>query len=140
MWSHYTQDHRGICVGYRFLYLPSYVGKDEVKYKNTILDEKDIFESIIDYWTVKSEDWMYEKEVRLLHYGDKQKISYTFDINEAIQKNIIALKVESITFGLKFENETIIKPIIEKIEREQSSVITLYRAEIENQNLVINKL
>lgn len=140
MWSHYTQDHRGICVGYRFLYLPSYVGKDEVKYKNTILDEKDIFESIIDYWTVKSEDWMYEKEVRLLHYGDKQKISYTFDINEAIQKNIIALKVESITFGLKFENETIIKPIIEKIEREQSSVINLYRAEIENQNLVIKKL
>ena len=139
MWSHYTLDHTGICVGYKFLYLPSYVGKDEVKYKNTLLDEKDIFKSMLDYWTVKSEDWMYEQEVRLLHYGDKQKISYTFDISEAINKNIIALKIESVIFGLKFENEAILRPIISKIEKDQDSTITVYRVKIENQNLELIK-
>jgi hypothetical protein len=76
----------------------------------------------------------------LLHYGDKQKIPYTFDVSNAINENIIALKIESIIFGLKFENEAIIKPIISKIEKEQDLVINLYRAEIENQNLVIKEV
>jgi hypothetical protein len=140
MWSHYTQDHTGICVGYNFLYLPNYVGKDKVKYKNTNLNEKDLFENLIEYWTLKSEDWEYEKEVRLLHYGNKQKIPYTFDINEAIEKNIIALQIESITFGLKFENEDILKPIILEIERKQERKIKLFKAKRTEQKLIIEKV
>ncbi|WP_457748983.1 DUF2971 domain-containing protein [Sulfurimonas sp.] len=137
MWSHYTQEHTGICVGYKFLYLPYYVGKDEVKYKNTDLDEKEIFDNIIEYWTVKSEDWEYEKEVRLLQYGEQQKIPYTFDINEAIEKNIIALEIESITFGLKFQNEAVLKPIILEIEKNQKRKINLFKAKIFEQKLII---
>jgi len=110
-----------------------------VKYKNTTLDEKNIFESIIDYWKVKSEDWMYEKEVRLLHYGDEQKIPYTFDISEAIENNIIALKVESIILGLKFQSTAIIKPIVSAIEEKQGAKIEIYKAKVEGQNLIINK-
>lgn len=140
MWSHYTQEHTGICVGYKFLYLPNYIGKDEVKYKNTNLDEKEIFDNIIEYWTVKSEDWEYEKEVRLLHYGEKQKIFYTFDINEALEKNIIALQIESITFGLKFQNEAILKPIILEIEKKQNRTINLFKAKISEQKLIIEKI
>ncbi|MDD5156836.1 DUF2971 domain-containing protein [Sulfurimonas sp.] len=140
MWSHYTQEHTGICVGYKFLYLPYYVGKDEVKYKNTNLDEKEIFDNIIEYWTVKSEDWEYEKEVRLLHYGEKQKIFYTFDINEALEKNIIALQIESITFGLKFQNKTILKPIILEIEKKQNRKINFFKAKISEQKLIIEKV
>lgn len=140
MWSHYTQEHTGICVGYKFLYLPNYVGKDEVKYKNTNLDEKEIFDNLIEYWTVKSEDWEYEKEVRLLHYGEKQKIFYTFDINEALEKNIIALQIESITFGLKFQNEAILKPIILEIEKKQKRKIDLFQAKIFEQKLMIEKI
>ncbi|WP_428739977.1 DUF2971 domain-containing protein [Sulfurimonas sp.] len=140
MWSHYTQEHTGICVGYKFLYLPNYVGKDEVKYKNTNLDEKEIFDNIIEYWTVKSEDWEYEKEVRLLHYGEQQKISYTFDINEALEKNIIALQIESITFGLKFKNEAILKPIISEIEKKQKRKIDLFKAKISGQKLIVAKI
>ena len=139
MWSHYTQEHTGICVGYKFLYLPYHVGKDEVKYKNTDLDEKEIFDNIIEYWTVKSEDWDYEKEVRLLHYGEQQKIPYTFDINEAIEKNIIALEIESITFGLKFQNEAVLKPIILEIEKNQKRKINLFKAKISEQKLIIEK-
>ena len=140
MWSHYTQEHRGICVGYKFLYLPNYVGKSEVKYQNTNLAEKDIFNDILDYWTVKSEDWEYEQEVRLLHYGDEQKIHYTFDVSEAIKKNIIALQIESITFGLKFQHEASIKPIILEIEKKQKRKINLFKANQSKQKLVLEKL
>ena len=140
MWSHYTQEHTGICVGYKFLYLPNYVGKDEVKYKNTNLEEKEIFDNIIEYWTVKAEDWEYEKEVRLLHYGCKQKIYYTFDIGEAIKKNIIALQIESITFGLKFQNESILKPIISEIEKKQKRKINLFKAKTFEQKLIIKNI
>ena len=140
MWSHYTQEHVGICVGYRFLYLPSYVGKDKVKYKNTNLDEKEIFNDLIEYWTVKSEDWEYEKEVRLLHYGEKQKVPYTFSINKAIKKNIIALQIESITLGLKSQNLDILKPIVAKIEKQQKNKINLFKAKTYKQKLIIKKL
>lgn len=140
MWSHYTQEYSGICVGYKFLYLPSYVGKSKVKYQNTNLAEKDIFNDILDYWTVKSEDWEYEQEVRLLHYGDEQKIHYTFDVSEAIEKNIIALQIESITFGLKFQHEASIKPIILEIEKKQKRKINLFKANQSKQKLVLEKL
>lgn len=140
MWSHYTQEHTGISVGYKFLYLPNYVGKSEVKYKNTNLDENEVFDNIIEYWTVKSEDWEYEKEVRLLHYGQKQKIYYTFNINEAIEKNIIALEIESITFGLKFKNKDILKPIVSEIEKRQNRKINLFKAKISEQKLIIEKV
>jgi len=81
----------------------------------------------------------YEKEVRLLHYGKKQKFFYTFDINEAIEKNIIALQIESITFGLKFHNEAVLKPIILEIEKNQKRKINLFKAKISEQKLIIEK-
>ncbi len=140
MWSHYTQEHSGICVGYKFLYLPNYVGKSKVKYQNTNLAEKDIFNGILDYWTVKSEDWEYEQEVRLLHYGDEQKIHYTFDVSEAIEKNIIALQIESITFGLKFQHKASIKPIILEIEKKQKRKINLFKANQSKQKLVLEEV
>lgn len=140
MWSHYTNEHTGICVGYKFLYLPSYVGKDKVEYKNTNLEEKSIFQNIIDYWTVKSEDWEYEQEVRLLHYGDKEKIQYTFDVKKALRDNIIALKIYSITLGLKFGEYKIIKQIIKDIEKKQKSKIEIFKTKIEKQKLVVEKI
>jgi hypothetical protein len=140
MWSHYTEDHTGICIGYKFLYLPNYVGKKEAKYENTILDEKSIFKNIIDYWTVKSEDWMYEEEVRLLHYGNTQKISYTFNINEATEKDIIALKIKSIYLGLKFQEKAIIKPIISEIEKQQGEKIVTYEMQADGLNLIAKEV
>ena len=43
MWSHYAKEHTGICIGYKFLYLPNYIGKEKVLYKDTNIPEKDIF-------------------------------------------------------------------------------------------------
>lgn len=116
------------------------IQKSEVKYQNTNLTERDIFNGILDYWTVKSEDWEYEQEVRLLHYGDKQKIHYTFDVSEAIEKNIIALQIESIAFGLKFQHEASIKPVILEIEKKQKRKINLFKANQSKQKLVLEEV
>jgi hypothetical protein len=140
MWSHYTNEHTGICIGYKFLYLPSYVGKSEVGYKNTNLEEKNIFQNILDYWIVKSEDWEYEQEVRLLNYANNSKIQYTFDINEAFEKNIIALIIDSITVGVKFKEEKILKQQVKEIEKNQKSKIKIFQAKIEGQKLIIKKI
>ncbi|OCL86553.1 DUF2971 domain-containing protein [Arcobacter porcinus] len=140
MWSHYAKEHTGICIGYKFLYLPNYIGKEKVLYKNTNIPEKDIFKSIIDYWTIKSEDWEYEQEVRLLHYGEKEKINYTFDKNEAFDKNIIGLQINSISFGLKFKEFNIIKPIIKEIERKQKTKIDIFQAKTIEQKLILEKI
>ncbi len=140
MWSHYTNEHTGICVGYKFLYLPNYVGKEEVIYKNTNLDEKDIFQNIIDYWTVKSEDWEYEQEIRLLHYGKEEKIPYTFDVEQAFKNKIIALQIDSIILGLKFREDKIIKQIIKDIEKKQKLKIATFKTKIIDQTLVVEKI
>ena len=140
MWSHYAKEHTGICIGYKFLYLPNYVGKEKVLYKDTNIPEKDIFKSIMDYWRIKSEDWEYEQEVRLLHYGEKEKINYTFDKNEAFQKNIIGLQIVSISFGLRFKEFNIIKPIIKEIERKQKTKIDIFQAKTIEQNLILEKI
>ncbi|WP_066165009.1 DUF2971 domain-containing protein [Aliarcobacter cryaerophilus] len=140
MWSHYAREHTGICIGYRFSYLPNYVGKAKVLYKNTNISEKDIFKSIMDYWTIKSEDWEYEQELRLLHYGEKEKINYTFDKNEAFQKNIIGLQIISISFGLKFKEFNIIKPIIKELEKKQKNKIDIFQAKTYEQKLILEKI
>lgn len=140
MWSHYAKEHTGVCVGYRFLYLPNYVGKEKVLYKNTNIPEKDIFKSIMDYWTIKSEDWEYEQEIRLLHYGENEKLNYTFDKNEAFQKNIIGLQIVSISFGLKFKEFNIIKPIIKEIEKKQKTKIDIFQAKTYEQKLILEKI
>ena len=114
--------------------------KMKVEYKNTNLKEKDIFQNILDYWTVKSEDWEYEKEVRLLHYGKQSKIKYTFDVEKAIAENTIALQIESITLGMKFTEENTIKHIIKDIEEKQKRKIKIYKAKPEKQRLIIEKI
>lgn len=139
MWSHYTNEHTGICVGYKFMYLPNYVGKEEVQYKNSNLQNKDIFQNIIDYWTVKSTDWEYEQEVRLLHYGDQEKIFFTFDIEQAIKDKKIALQIYSITLGLKFKEKELIKQTIKEIENRQQHKIEILQADIIGQKLEIKK-
>ena len=115
-------------------------GKEKVLYKDTNIPEKDIFKSIMDYWRIKSEDWEYEQEVRLLHYGEKEKINYTFDKNEAFQKNIIGLQIVSISFGLRFKEFNIIKPIIKEIERKQKTKIDIFQAKTIEQNLILEKI
>ncbi|MCT7553560.1 DUF2971 domain-containing protein [Aliarcobacter butzleri] len=142
MWSHYSNEHSGICIGYKFLYLPNYVAKAEIQYRNTNLDEKEIFQNILDYWIVKSEDWEYEREVRLLHYGNKEKINYTFDIKQSFEENIIGLKIISITLGLNFkeDNYNIIKQIVKDIEDKQKTKISIIKARIEKQKLILEEI
>ena len=77
--------------------------------------------------------------ITIMMNGEKQKIHYTFDVDEAINKKIIALKIESITLGLKFKNKDILKPIILEIERKQDKKIQIFEANMIEQKLIIEK-
>ena len=76
----------------------------------------------------------------MLHYGEKEKINYTFDKNEAFQKNIIGLQIVSISFGLRFKEFNIIKPIIKEIERKQKTKIDIFQAKTIEQKLILEKI
>jgi hypothetical protein len=74
MWSHYSDSHRGICLGFDLqkLYLnfkkyhPALI---KVKYTDQ-LERIDYFsekkKAIINWFRIKSDSWSYEKEVRIV--------------------------------------------------------------------------
>ncbi|SDS11631.1 Protein of unknown function [Polaribacter sp. KT25b] len=70
MWSHYSDKHRGICIGFSFPH--QYPGKFilcPIKYLEKIekLDGESEATKVILYWlTTKSERWSYEKEIRAI--------------------------------------------------------------------------
>jgi len=130
MWSHYADEHKGICIGYEFDYLPPYVGKGKIKYKETLLKENKTFNALDDYWLTKGDDWEYEEEVRLLHFGYKNKITYCFNKKQALKEGKISVKIKEIVLGLKFEksNEKILQLIVEEIEKRQNQKINILRA------------
>jgi hypothetical protein len=75
MYSHYADNHRGMCL--EFEVLPeNLIGMKEVKYKdrldefNFTLDKTLLKEEIIKICTTKSKVWQYEKEYRQL-FTDK---------------------------------------------------------------------
>ena len=81
MWSHYAQNHRGVCFGFsekktkKSFSFDSFLGK--VKYKKKI-KAKNLYElrdKAIEHWILtKSKDWAYEKEVRLVLGSASNKI------------------------------------------------------------------
>ncbi|WP_321298490.1 DUF2971 domain-containing protein [Marinifilum fragile] len=79
LWSHYAENHKGICIEYDFEFDPVYFARNKFKpilvnYK-TKLDsyEFDISDDGIDIipWSVQKikKIWSYEDEVRLIHYN-----------------------------------------------------------------------
>ncbi len=130
MWAHYADEHNGICIGYKFDYLPSVIGKGEIEYKKILLKENNTFNSLSAYWLTKGEDWEYEKEVRLLHFGKEEKIAYCFDKEQALNNGKISVKITEIAIGLWFskENEKTLSPIIKQLEKRQHQKIKIFKA------------
>ncbi len=83
MWSHYANNHRGICIEYDFDIAPSFFELVQpVKYTRVYpyLNLKNVYSGRIDYWkylktslTTKYIDWKYEKEWRLIIAGYSNK-------------------------------------------------------------------
>lgn len=102
MWSHYSDNHKGVCLKFnssvknlgtmtaKVNYLPGYLTSNFWEAKG---------EAIYHLVFTKAADWKYEKEIRSIRILDKGAID--FDINQ----------LEEIIFGCRTE-ETITKKII----------------------------
>ncbi|WP_257812759.1 DUF2971 domain-containing protein [Burkholderia glumae] len=86
MWAHYANDHRGVCLLYRFpekfFITPTnkIIGVDKVRYgDDTVTDWlvdaelDDIYQLRTEltkvYLTAKAPDWSYEKEIRVIRFN-----------------------------------------------------------------------
>lgn len=152
MWAHYADSHQGICIKYNFssFDLSSLIdGKsnkiaffNDIEYSNEKLTDtanqyKKVNEiSGNDALFLKSEDWKYENELRLLYFDVNGKGDYTsIDAPHCI---------EAIYFGYKCSDEDkktihkILKDKTVKIKDEngnfKSENIKFYQMEIDKDN------
>lgn len=95
MWSHYTNSHKGVCLKYDitkdpdFFMTPVYVNyQKEYEPLNYIREQKEILNKLI---RVKSLDWEYEKEIRILKPQNSGLISYK---KEALVEVIFGCKTD----------------------------------------------
>lgn len=100
MWSHYADEHRGICIEYNFNYAPAEVTQHlyPVQYSNKrfTFQNPDSLKPHPFLLLQKSKDWKYEKEFRLIYQRDKQK--------DKLSEKDFVVKLNCITkiiFGLR---------------------------------------
>lgn len=85
MWSHYADKHRGICIEYDIgkIYEKDNLIINKVNYKMPIITHKSIVDKetleidnikrLIELFSIKSNEWKYEKEYRILYYDKERK-------------------------------------------------------------------
>ena len=147
MWSHYADKHKGICIEYDISQLQNnnnFILK-KIDYnlsmllfdlKNEILlDNNKSIKSIIDLFTVKSKEWEYEDEYRILFYDEE---------NKNPNGTLINLPIKSICFGIQTSREdkelvyNIVNSINEKNKNKNTKKykrIKLYQAELDDNEL-----
>lgn len=111
MWSHYADGHKGICVGIDLYNLVTEINSniqeiDYIQEFKKIDSTKDILEGFSSLMFVKAEDWIYEKECRILStkyvnktYCAKQHIKEVIlgaNISEKDEKEVLAIVNEYI--------------------------------------------
>ncbi|WP_052767513.1 DUF2971 domain-containing protein [Brachyspira hyodysenteriae] len=145
MWSHYADKHKGICIEYDISQLQNNNNNFILKkidynssmllfdLKNEILLDNDkSVKSIIDLFTVKSKEWEYEDEYRILFYDEE---------NKNPNGTLINLPIKSICFGVQTSKEdkelvyNIVKSINEKRLNYNNDIIKLYQAELDDNEL-----
>jgi hypothetical protein len=125
MWSHYANNHKGMCIGYNVNsdcaehIQPVEYGKYcKIKTSlvyNYIFDSKTNYEKDIinKYFFTKAKDWEYEKEWRMLILGKKKEHAQT------------ELRLSSVIFGLRSEHYAIAS--IVKLMRKPKSTVRFYQ-------------
>ena len=119
MWSHYTNSHHGICIGFETSIqnnslcirhndsdlkchpepaCHNFLPISKVDYKDQYPQPYDMFKSktadLIAFLTTKGEDWKYEKERRIiLAYGDIKKNTIKFN-KSTLKEVILGSKVD----------------------------------------------
>lgn len=153
MWSHYADNHQGICLRFRsdkaldgyFLILnstsePCQIPFIKIEYKENLppivnMFDEDRDETLVKFLLTKYSDWKYEKEYRMLLYENELEggtIRYEKE------------DLEGITFGLKMkpENVKLIYNSIDKNYLKAGIDVNFYEAkEIRGKyNLKIEKI
>ena len=93
LWSHYSDKHRGICLGFdvadSFLKKIRYTGKRIKVDIVSVLNSRDVGESIVDRLLfTKYTDWRYEKESRAavqLRHRDSSTGLYFYDFDNRVK-------------------------------------------------------
>lgn len=129
MWSHYADDHKGLCISYKLNSLPEDIGWGKVNYENPEYNKDQIFEEngIFEVGVLtKHKTWSYEKEHRLFVYKpDCPKIHYDYPLDPINSDRLLSAYISKITLGYQFPDEfkAILKPIIELKNKERSEFI-----------------
>ncbi|HHQ4775508.1 TPA: DUF2971 domain-containing protein [Aeromonas veronii] len=114
MWAHYADEHKGFCIGVKNSYLenngplqpvlestPIYDSPIKVRYDTERFDFNNVSSSSIELFknilthqlTVKSDDWMYEKEYRsIVCLLNHDKVKIIGEIPEKVRGLILALR------------------------------------------------
>lgn len=135
MWSHYAKDHQGICLCFKthkigngqfitldskpyILYPIEYV-KEKPNKVNMLYGEQ--YQELMDFFTKKNEDWIYEKEYRIIIKKTEFKQDYT--------KTFKKEDLEGVIFGLNTKAEKIkeIYEIIDTYYLKQGVKVNFYR-------------
>ncbi|MBD3343281.1 MAG: DUF2971 domain-containing protein [Candidatus Lokiarchaeota archaeon] len=130
MFSHYANDHNGICLQYD-------TTKDEIfrkgfpiNYRNSIpyifysdywkfiKSKKKDYEKLKAVFSTKHQDWIYEEEWRILHTIQSNQNGYTYNVNPECLSAII--------FGLNADNSIVTE--IMKIIKEKNHNINLFES------------
>ncbi|GGA95900.1 tetratricopeptide repeat protein [Agarivorans gilvus] len=140
MWSHYTLNHEGMMVEYRFKGdLPKATGIEKVSYnppqKRNMNRNKYIFNQFL---LTKNHEWEYEKEVRLLSYK-KDKLYFEDRNTVDFDDSKVNASIVAVTLGYKFPQSKfdLIKEIIHTLNSKRSphqEKIKLKRAVLSEKN------
>lgn len=141
MWSHYTDSHKGICIGYKFTSLPQNIGWNLIEYVNHNLNfermskDKGLIHAGI---YSKQKHWEHEKEIRFIRYKESdKKVYYKYPIEPNEKNCYIEGFIDQIIVGYKFSNDNfkILIPILNKLNKDRSKTgldkIKLYTSKIE---------
>lgn len=124
MWSHYTQNHEGIMIEYKFGHeLPEGVGVSKVEYTNEHKRNKEQSKYLFNqYLLTENRDWSYEKEIRLISYK-RDKVYFEKCNHIQRDRNKINAEILSITLGCKFPEAklNLIKNIISTINNRKGA-------------------
>lgn len=82
MWAHYANSHKGICVKYHIPKRCTYIDDSkrricvlkQVNYKDKIMNVDDV--TLEDAFFLKSKQWSYEYEHRLLYFSESTPVNY----------------------------------------------------------------
>lgn len=116
MWGHYADKHRGICIEYDISPLLDKNKNDflirKINYDRTAMINENIelydLNLLMDLFSIKSKEWEYENEYRILYYDRERR------------KNglVIPLTIKSVYFGTETpeDDKELIRDITENIE------------------------